>query len=291
MTNRQEVISLIQNRRETPTVDFKREFYKKLKHSDFAKDIAAFANTRGQSKYIIFGIDDKTREVVGILPQTFPSADDLDGFLNQVIEPFVNIESGLFEYKKRMVGYIKILDTNSDPPYMIKETCGPNGKTEKGDIYIRKGTCNQKATRMDLDAMYADNGSCSVRIFEDIISLKAADSALCGRVVIEIYNSTSRPLLFCGGAVHLVCGEISLSRKITALQPGRPFAEAPAEILAKTRRIYTALFAFDTSDCVMLGLEKSGKPKPVSAQAILFDTDQTKYISEKIPTVLLAPEN
>lgn len=296
MTNRQEVIFLIQNRRETSTVDFKRDFYKKLKSSDFAKDIAAFANVPGEDKYLIFGIDDKSREAVGILPQTFPSADDLDSYLNQAIEPFVDIESGIFEYKKRMIGYIKILASNTNPPYMIKETCGPGGKTEKGDIYMRKGTCNQKATRMDLDAMYMDNGKCTVRIFEDILSIEPAYEqnesekiALYGRISVEIYNSSARPLLFSGGAVDIFCEEIALSRRLLSLLPSRKLQDTPLEILPKTRRVYTALFSFSLSDCIMLGFDKSGRlVRPTSVQVMLLDTDQKKYITEKTPVMLIA---
>lgn len=296
LSNQQEVISLIQNRRETPTVDFKRDFYKKLKNSDFAKDIAAFANVSGEDKYLIFGIDDKSREIVGIPPQTFPPADDLDAYLNHAIEPFVDIESGIFEYKKRMIGYIKILASNVNPPYMIKETCGPGGKTEKGDIYIRKGTCNQKASRMDLDTMYMDNGQCTVRIFEDILSIELAyaqndseENSAQGRVSVEIYNSSARPLLFSGGAVDIFCEEVSLSRRIFSLLPSQNLQDTPLEILPKTRRVYTALFSFSRSDCVMLGFDKNGRlPRPTSAQILLIDTDQKKYMTEKISVVLIA---
>ncbi len=296
MTNKQEVIALIESRRESSTVDFKRDFYKKFKSSDFAKDIAAFANAAGGNKYLIFGIDDKSREVFGIMPGTFPSVDDLDAYLDHAIEPFVDIEAGIFEYRNHWVAYIKILDTNTNPPYVIKENCGQNGKIERGDIYIRKGTCNQKATRMDLDAMYMNNGECTVRIFEDTISIEpihtekgSIKESAYGHVSIEIYNSSPRPLLFSGGAINIFCEEISLSRSIASLLPNLHPQENPVEVLPKTKRIYTALFSFSSSDCVMLGFDKSGwLTRPTFVQAMLFDTDQNEYFSEKIPAMLLA---
>ncbi len=153
--NRKEVEELIRNRAETMRVDYKRDFYEKLHASDFPKDIAAFANLlSGQDRYIIFGVEDKTRQVVGIDPQSYIPVDTLDAYISQTIEPFVCIESGMFRYEECWVAYIKISAENTNRPYVIKETCGKGSKIEKGDIYIRKGTCNLKAGRMDLDAMY-----------------------------------------------------------------------------------------------------------------------------------------
>lgn len=155
MTNRETVIMHIQNRNESMHVDFKRDFYKNLRDTDFAKDIAAFANLSSEEdRYIIFGVDDKSRRVVGISPKTYISLDSMDGYLERVIEPFVQIESDLFIYQGKTVAYIKICKENKDRPYVIKENCGKNNQIEKGDVYLRKGTCNQKAVRMDLDEMY-----------------------------------------------------------------------------------------------------------------------------------------
>ena len=153
--NRAAVLALIQNRAETMYVDYKRDFYDKLHASDFPKDIAAFANQPAQQdRYIIFGVEDKTREVVGIDPQTYISVDTLDAYISETIEPFVHIESELFPYEDRWLAYIKITAEKRNAPYVIKETCGKGSRIEKGDIYIRKGTCNLKADRMDLDAIY-----------------------------------------------------------------------------------------------------------------------------------------
>lgn len=155
VTNKEAVIAHIRNRNESMHVDFKRDFYKNLRDTDFPKDIAAFANLGSkEDRYIIFGVDDKSRHIVGIHPRTYISLDSMDGYLERVIEPFVQIESELFQYEGKTVAYIKICKENTDRPYVIKENCGKNNQIEKGDIYLRKGTCNQKAVRMDLDEMY-----------------------------------------------------------------------------------------------------------------------------------------
>ncbi len=155
MGNKEVVIAHIQNKNESMHVDFKRDFYKNLRDTDFAKDIAAFANLNSEEdRYIIFGVDDKSRKIVGIRPDTYISLDSMDNYLERTVEPFVQIESEIFRYQGRLVAYIKISKDNTDRPYVIQENCGKNNQIEKGDVYIRKGTCNQKALRMDLDEMY-----------------------------------------------------------------------------------------------------------------------------------------
>ena len=156
MDEREIILNLVNNMRETPLVDFKRDFYPSLKKTDFPKDIAAFANLAGgEDKYILFGVEDKTRRVTGIDPDALPSQDTVDGYLHEVIEPFVHVILGAVPYGDGLyIGYLRIPAENDDPPYVIKKNCGKNGRIERGDIYIRKGTCNQKAIRMDLDDMY-----------------------------------------------------------------------------------------------------------------------------------------
>lgn len=160
MTNVEQVLRLIWDGVETMTVDYKRDFYKNLHASDFAKDIAAFANCAVEGdKWIIFGVDDKSRTITGIDPYSYLPLDSMDHFISVSIEPFVHIESELFQYEDNILAYIKICADNRDQPYVIKESCGKNSYIEKGDIYIRKGTCNLKAGRMDLDAMYEKKGN------------------------------------------------------------------------------------------------------------------------------------
>ena len=157
MTNIEHVMRMIWDGMESMTVDFKRDFYKNLHGTDFTKDIAAFANCAiAGDKWIIFGVDDKTRSITGIDPYSCLPLDAMDQYISVAIEPFVHIESEMFQYGDDILAYIKICADNTDRPYVIKETCGKGGQIEKGDIYIRKGTCNLKAGRMDLDEMYAD---------------------------------------------------------------------------------------------------------------------------------------
>ena len=83
MTNIEQVMRLIWDGMETMTVDYKRDFYKNLHGTDFAKDIAAFANCPKEGdKWIIFGIDDKSRNIVGIDPYSYIPLDSMDNFIS-----------------------------------------------------------------------------------------------------------------------------------------------------------------------------------------------------------------
>ena len=125
LREQEKVLEIIANKTETEYADFKRDFYSDLKNSDIIKDIAAFANSPlNQDKYIIFGVDDNSREVVGIDPATVFPIDDVNNYIERKIEPFVNVSMGTFDYEGKTVAYIKISESNKNPPYMIKENCG-----------------------------------------------------------------------------------------------------------------------------------------------------------------------
>lgn len=152
MTTEQRVLHYLKVRSENTHMDFKLQFYEDLKLSDLAKDVAAFANLcSGHDKLLIFGVEDRTTACVGIDPSTLPDNRTINEALSQLIEPPITVESGMLCYQDAVIGYICIPGKNVDPPYLIKETCGKGGKVEQGDIYLRKGTFNKKATRKDLD--------------------------------------------------------------------------------------------------------------------------------------------
>lgn len=277
MDNKSMVIELIEARRETRIIDFKRDFYKRLEGSDFPKDIAAFANINTDGdKFIIFGVEDKTREIYGIDPLLFPSTDTLDNYIEKTLDPFVTIESDIFEYKGKTVGYIKICDTNDNPPYMIKKTCGPKMKLEKGDIFIRKGTCNQKAGRMDIDAMYLRNGDCNVRLFDNFITINGGEECespvFTASMRIELDNGKRRSVLISGGRIRISSGQKYVIKRLNGLRT------SPIEMGAGARKVHSLQFPITPSDCIRLGICGQGEPENrLSCSLELYDTDRQKH--------------
>lgn len=273
--DRQEVISLIEKGVETAYVDFKRDFYRSLKGSDFPKDICAFANlTTRSNRYIIFGIDDKTRQIVGVKPETIPTVDTMDNYLSNTVEPFINIDVDSFEYKGKTVAYIKISKHNEDQPYVIKENCGVKGKLEKGDVYIRKGTCNLKANRMDLDRMYKYRGTLDIKIYDDTITLKTGAKSY-GTVYADISNSKPSGVLIPRGQITLKCGKEIITRNIISILPSIDIKSEPTQIQAQSRKIYTLLFEMPDAKSREIDLDE----KTATLKVYLYDTDGGRYTS------------
>ena len=293
----EKVLEIIANKTETEYADFKRDFYSSLTNSDIIKDIAAFANSPiNQDKYIIFGVDDDSREVVDIDSTTLFSIDDVNNYIERKIEPFINVSMGTIDYEGKTVAYIKISESNKNPPYVIKEDCGKQNKTEKGDIYIRKGTCNLKATRMDIDNMYNNNGELSISAFEDFVCIKPVtisgsifNGATFGHVDIEINNTTKHPFLLTEGEVEIYNDFYHINRQIFSLLPFDRIQEKPAEILPNTRKVYTALFDFVSGDCVDFHFDEYGNMDGrVTFKITLKDTDGNNYYAEPIQAILHA---
>ena len=285
------ILKHIQNAKENSCVDFKREFYLSLKQSDLAKDVSAFANLlNNEDKYIIFGVDDENREVVGIEPESFVKQDDVDSYLESKIEPFPEVTCGLIKTEDgKNIGYIKVSSKNLNPPYVIKEVCGKGSRIEKGDIFIRKGTCNKKALRADIDEMYMQNGELMIRIHDDITVVKPIrvendiiSDPTYGHIDIEIFNDTTRPLLICAGDIRIERSKRGVLCSIRSTIPVKNIHDYPFEIPAQTRKIYTMIYDFTSQNCVDMGFDIEGHiDELVNVKVRLQDTDDKIYESNQ----------
>lgn len=136
---------------EGPTLDFKKEEYKKESKQDLIKDIMAMANSLNNNvKRIIIGVK-KTpinTEVLGL--ECVEDVASYENIIQENVEPNINFNYEAYNYSDDItLGVFEIYD-NNDRPYMMKKDCGG---LKKGDIWIRKGTRNSRATRADLDKM------------------------------------------------------------------------------------------------------------------------------------------
>lgn len=291
MTDIERVISYIQDAKETEIVDYKLEFYKNLPYSDLPKDIAAFANhPSDEDKFIIFGVEDDTRQVYGLKKAPFGDISEIENYLFKTIEPYVKIDAECFDLNGKMVAYIKISSDNKNRPYVIKKTCGSKAYIEKGDIYIRKGTCNQKADRMDIDAMYESNGECRISIFHDDILISPNENGVYGgNLKLQIQNTMKSPLLMVRAKISLKNKHATVLENIVSLFPSDNLSKTPVEIPSNTRRTYDARFAFTEEDCLKLKFEESGNLLfETTAYVYLEDIDENKYYSNYIPVSINA---
>lgn len=106
-------------------------------NADLAKTVVAFANDAGGEIYI--GIDDKSRDVVGIDDNEYPQMEE--HVLNLIYDrcyPAILPEISLFRIKEKAVVRVKVY-RGSQPPYYLKN----EGK--KRGTYIRIGSNNRRA--------------------------------------------------------------------------------------------------------------------------------------------------
>lgn len=157
MTDKDRVIELIESSQESDFCDFKKEFYHDVKKGDMIKDILAFANSPMYGdKYIIFNVDDKTRQLGEMNNDIIPDISKVNGLLREYCEPHIGIEMNSFIYKDSNVAYIKIPVGCTDKPYLVKKDYTREGKVllQQGQIYLRRNSDNFKANRRDLDEIY-----------------------------------------------------------------------------------------------------------------------------------------
>jgi len=172
MTDRERVIELIENGKENACCDFKKAFYHNEKYGDMIKDIVAFANSIScEDKYIIFNVDDDTREVGNNKIEILPDISNINGLMREYVEPYIDVEIDSFLYKSSNVAYIKITNNNMDKPYLIKKTYERKGQKilNQGDIFIRKNATNFKANRNDLDEIYDSREKRKIVVENDLV--------------------------------------------------------------------------------------------------------------------------
>lgn len=139
----------VRQEREGQQLDYKREFHKDSK--EFAKDTTAFANADGG--YIIYGIDEKLKDVVGI-PENVGNGkleDWITNVLNTNIDKtldydikFISIDE---EKDQQFIVVLHLKESSQKPIYVTTDN--------KSICYLRKGTSVFSAKPNEIKEMYS----------------------------------------------------------------------------------------------------------------------------------------
>ncbi len=134
---------------ESEKLDYKQEFSldTETKKKEFVKDITAIANSKGGRGYLILGVTDKTRKVVGI-GQRHPSEETVFQVISTRCDPPVPVRYEEINYKGKTVIVLTIFKS-SQRPHQILQT---------GTFYIRRGSTTDIARRYEIASMLQDNG-------------------------------------------------------------------------------------------------------------------------------------
>lgn len=138
-------------------LDFKLKlsFYLESEKKEFVKDVIAIANTPGGRGYILFGIKDQTREVMGL--EDIP--EHIEERIQQIIanrtSPPVPVHFEVLQLNKKQIGVLTIFKSMQVPHQMI----------QTGAFYIRRGSTTDKANRHEIANMLQEYGMLS---FENV---------------------------------------------------------------------------------------------------------------------------
>lgn len=135
--------------RESCTLEFKENF-NKSSLSKYAKTMAAFANRDGG--YLIFGVKNNPRTVVGMRDNTFDEYDD-EKFvekLNEYFSPEIRFERTIINYLGLNVGIIYVYPAISKPVVCSKSIQGNSG------LIIREGAIYYRYSAKSSEIKYSD---------------------------------------------------------------------------------------------------------------------------------------
>ena len=208
-----QIINLIISQDENDQVDFKKEYYSKEKKYDLIKDIVSFANNiKPKDKYIVFGVENSTWNVLGIDRASLPDISEINNLLHSYVEPFIDVELGYLDYQGVAIGFIRIPHHDLNRPYVISKEYNKNKGVflRKGEIYTRKGATNFIAERSDLDCIYHNKGTLDINLYTKELSFSNirinGNSYLTGQVRCIIQNNTPKTIVIDSIHIFVHCG-------------------------------------------------------------------------------------
>ena len=160
---REAALFLVGYKEEDNYVDYKLEFdLREEKHwLGITKDVSAFANTLGG--YLVFGVADKSREVVGLprkVAEEMENVNNIQQKLNRYLDPELeHVRSKKFRVNGKYIVLMHIPQSRGRTHIISKDgTCSlPSGKKKtllrKGTFYVRRSGSNHLGDSRDLDSI------------------------------------------------------------------------------------------------------------------------------------------
>lgn len=130
-------------------LDFKLDFNidKEYSKREFVKDVTAIANSKGGRGYIIFGVEDKKKEIIGVTAKKLEE-ERIQQLICGRCDPPVPIRFEEIFYKGKKL-FVLTIFKSSQRPHQILQT---------GTFYIRRGSTTDVARRYEVASMLQENG-------------------------------------------------------------------------------------------------------------------------------------
>lgn len=163
-------------REEGLKLDFKSDLTltRESEKRELAKDISAIANSRGGRGYIVIGIRDKTKEIIGIKPEQFYE-EKIQQIIANRCNPPVPIILDIIEYNQKQVAVITIFKSNQRPHQMM----------QTGAFYVRRGSTTGYAQREEIASMLQETGLIN---HETMLVYRATLADLDGEAVYKFFK-------------------------------------------------------------------------------------------------------
>lgn len=145
----QSKLKILLNREEGPKLDYKEKIDISLESGkkELVKDVIAIANSQGGRGHLVIGIEDKTKEIIGVDPE-YINEERIQQIISQRCDPPINIRVEFIEIDIKKIGVITIFRSNKRPHQM----------RQNGAFYIRRGSTTDIARRDEIASMLQKSG-------------------------------------------------------------------------------------------------------------------------------------
>ncbi|AOT72703.1 RNA-binding domain-containing protein [Geosporobacter ferrireducens] len=142
-------LKILLKQREGTKLDFKESLNLDTESGkkEFAKDIIAIANSLGGRGYIIIGVEDKSKKIVGIKSDEFEE-ERIQQIISYRCDPPINIRVEHVMYEGNFIGVITIFKSGQRP-HQMRQT---------GAFYLRRGSTTDFARRDEIASMFQEAG-------------------------------------------------------------------------------------------------------------------------------------
>lgn len=163
--------------RESGWLEFKESFNWNSKDK-YAKSMVAFANNKGG--FIVFGIKDKPRDLVGLVSNNFEDVDEakITAYLNSVFAPEIIFEKFVKTINNKIIGFLHTQQAKTKPIVCLKN----DGELKEADIYYRYNARSERIKYPELKAMFdfvkEEEKKCWLEHFEKILKIGSTNAVI-----------------------------------------------------------------------------------------------------------------
>lgn len=140
---------------------------------ELAKDICAIANSKGGRGYIIIGIEDKTKKIVGLNEKDLLKEEQIQQIISSRCEPPIPITLDTVIIENKKVCVITIYQ-GEQKPYQIREN---------GAFYIRRGSTTDTMRKQELIEAFEEN----LDIFIETVNIAKSDISFLEEELLKKY--------------------------------------------------------------------------------------------------------